>query len=181
MDENANRFAEYTRPVAKKGKNRRRRRLLLLGYIVFALFYCLLFTVPVKIPQVIAVLPLFLWILIFYTQRLVSYEIQVSVSGGVLAFAKLWGKKRKECARISLKSILSVERIEKGTLPPLTKGQTVYDFRADGDAEANYLARCRDESGEALYLFEASPQLLSSIRYFNKQAFSAAKDGEKQE
>ena len=170
MDETSNRFAEYTRPVAKKGKNKRLRLLLLLGYIVFALLYCLLFTVPIKIPQVIAVLPIFLWIMIFYTQRLVNYEIQTSVSEGHLAFARIWNKKRKEKARVALKAIRKVYKLEGGAMPESKDGQC-FDFRADADAEDAYAALCEAEGGKVLYLFQATPQLLSSIRYFNKQAF----------
>ncbi len=180
MDESANRFAEYTRPVAKKGKNRRLRHLLLLGYIVFALLYCLLFTVPIKIPQVIAVLPIFLWILIFYTQRLVNYEIQVSVSGGFLAFAHIWNKKRTERQRIALKSIREISKLEKGAAPQKT-GFRIFDFRADADAEDAYSAICETENGEAIFYFQATPQLLASIRYFNKQAFAAMINNEQSE
>ena len=173
MDESSHRFAEYTRPIAKKGQNRRLRRLLILIYIVFALFYCLLFTIPVKIPQVIALLPLFLWILIFYTQRLVNYEIQVSVTEGALVFSRVWNQKRDEKQRVPLKSILSVCKIEKGASLK-QNGLRAYDFRADADAEDCYLATVKTEEGEALYFFQATEQLLASIRYYNKQAFHTA-------
>ena len=90
-EENAFRFAEFAHPVAVKGKVRRNRILLLTVLALASLAYVLLTTVAIKLPQLIALLPLFIWIVLMFTWRYVSYECATRVEDGTLSFARLFG------------------------------------------------------------------------------------------
>ena len=76
-------YSEYV--VAKKaeGKNLLLRILLITLYMLFALSYFLFFTVVLPIVMLIALLPLFVWMLVFFTWRYASVEIEYQMNSGI--------------------------------------------------------------------------------------------------
>lgn len=170
MDENATRSAEYARPVAKKGKNLRLRLLLILCYLLFAAAFCVAFTVLIMIPQVIAVLPVFLWILIFYTWRSVSYEMLVRVESGKLLFGKARGKKVAELLSVRVEELLLCAPYTdeyKGKAEEFSP-YTLLDYRADPAGEQVAFAVIPKDGKRLLVLFQASSSVITELRYYNK-------------
>ena len=161
-------FAEYARPVTKKGKYGRYRLLLVLAYVAFALTYAGFF-VAVKIPQTIAVLPVFVWILVFFTWGLVSFEYRVKVDSGVLSFGKLRGKKEKVLLDVRVKELLAVEVNTTENLRAYTPSQ-ILDVRSDPYAEGGYLAVLTKKGETVAVLFEGTERVIAALRYYNKEA-----------
>ena len=168
-EENSFLFAEYAKPVAKRGKNRRMRTLLIFCYILFAASYSAFFA-SVKIPQVIAVLPVFIWMLVFFTWGTVSYECCVRVASGKVTLLKLRGKKQKAIFAFDAKDILYAlpyneagrERIAKEHL-----SQTV-DLRADASCDG-YAAVIKNGDGTSLIRFECTTAVAKAMHYYNKE------------
>ena len=167
-EENSFLFAEYARPVTKKGKYRKYRLLLVLAYVVFAFAYAGFF-VSVNIPQVIAVLPLFVWMLVFFTWGLVSFEYRVKVDTGVLSFGKLRDKKEKVLLTVKVKELATVEAYTPEALRAHSPDKTL-DVRSDPYAAGGYFAVFGEGETTVAVLFEASEHLLSALRYYNKEA-----------
>lgn len=166
--ENSFLFAEYARPVTRKGKYGKYRLLLVLSYVLFAALY-IGFFVAVKIPQVIAVLPAFVWILVFFTWGLVSFEYRVKVDTGVLSFGKLREKKEKVLLFVAVKELITVEAYTTDAIKAYRPDKTL-DVRSDSYAKEAYFAVFKKGNGTVAVLFEASDHLLAALRYYNKEA-----------
>lgn len=168
-EENSFLFAEYAKPVSRHGKNKRIRTLLVFCYIIFAAAYTLLF-VSIHVPQVIAILPLFLWMLVFFTWGIVNYECCIRVASGKVTLLKLRGKKEKEILSFDAKALLYAlpyneagkERIAKETIM-----QTV-DLRADPTKDG-YAAVLSSNERLTLLRFECTVAVANAMRYYNKE------------
>ena len=163
-EENDFRFTEFAKPVAKHGKNRLYRTLLILLYAVAGVAYAVT-AIAIHIPHLIAILPLLLWVLIFFTWRLVSYECCVRVASGKIAFLKLRGKKEKEIVAFALKEI--VRACPYGQMEGVSAKVRVRDLRADTREEGYALLR-KSASGEELIRFETTVAVASAMHYYNK-------------
>lgn len=168
-EENSFLFAEYAKPVAKHGKNGRMRLFLILCYILFALAYTLLF-ISINIPHVIAILPLFVWMLVYFTWGSVSYECCVRVASGKVSLLKLRGKKEKEILSFEARALryaLPYTQEAKARIAKETVTQTK-DFRADPKKEG-YAAILPLENGSALLRFECTLPVAKAMHYYNKE------------
>ena len=73
MNESIN-HVEYVVEQKPEGKNLTLRILLIAGYILFGLAYFIFFTVKLKIVMLISLLPVFIWMLVFFTWRFAAVE-----------------------------------------------------------------------------------------------------------
>lgn len=167
-EENSFQFAEYAKPVTKHGKNGRMRLFLVLCYVLFAVTYVLLF-IGINIPHVIAVLPIFIWMLVYFTWGTVSYECCVRVASGKVSFLKLRGKKEKEILSFDAKALryalpYTQEAKERIARESITHTE---DFRADPKKDG-YAAILPTESGTALLRFECTITVAKAMHYYNK-------------
>ena len=170
MTENDFNFAEFARPIAPKGKNKKARSLLILLYVCFALFYIALFTAVIMIPQLIAILPLLLWMLVFFTWGKVSYECAVRVSAGTVTLLRLRGKKEECLISFTAKDAEVIapyaeKYVENGIL---TEAPVWIDHRSDADAIECYYAVIAHEGKKATVLFDASDKIIRALYYYNK-------------
>ena len=162
-------FAEYAKPVAKRGKNKSMRILLILCYILFAGGYAAFFA-AITVPQVIALLPVFVWMLVYFTWEIVNYECCVRVESGKVVFLKLKGKKEKEFYSFHARDILFAcpyneagkEKIAEAAVPK------TMDFRAD-PKQAGYAAVLSGANGTTLIRFECTVAVANAMRYYNKE------------
>lgn len=76
-------YAEYTYEKKSEGKTKTGRRLMLLLYILFAVAY---FTVccVTKLFVLIAIEPILVWMLVFFTWKYVSYDCYFVFNTGIL-------------------------------------------------------------------------------------------------
>ena len=167
-EENSFLFAEYARPVTKKGKYGKYRLLLVLAYVLFATLYAGFF-IAIKIPQVIAVLPIFVWIFVFFTWGFVNFEYYVKVDTGTLSFGKLRDKKEKLLLAVKVKELVTVEVYAPDALKAYSPQKTI-DVRSDPYAKGSYFAVLEKDERTVAVLFEASDHLLAALRYYNKEA-----------
>ena len=157
-------FAEYAKPIAKNGKNRRHRLLLICLYILVAGGY-IGGAIAITIPHLIAMLPLLLWILIYFTWRAVSYECCVRVASGKIAFLRLQGKRESPLLSLETKDILFARSFDKEDIRD--KSVKLYDFRAD-EKEPGYLLLFENASEKAFVRFECTVAIATAMRYYNK-------------
>ncbi len=166
--ENEFHFAEYAKPVAKKGKVLRLRRLLVLAYVSFALAFTLLF-VTVNMPQVIAIMPVFVWMLVFFTWKLVSYECCVRVSSSKVSLLKLRGKRETLLYSFDAHDIVFGLPYNEDCRAKLKEEKiaSVLDLRADPDEEG-FAVLVKERDASRLVVFECTAAVASAMRYYNK-------------
>ena len=162
MSEGIN-FAEYT--VAKKpeGKNKLARVMLVCAYVIFALAYASVF-IAVRIPQVIAVLPVFLWMAVFFTWKYVSFDYEYRVEAGYMTVSKTVGKKKKELARICVREAIDIRPLRSGV-----QGCHVCDYRgSEKSSDGYYIVYEKDGVRECVY-FEATTALVKVLHRLNEK------------
>ncbi|MBQ2719204.1 MAG: hypothetical protein IJF73_03965 [Clostridia bacterium] len=166
MDEYSFNSASYGVKTHAEGKILLLRVLLILGYVLFSAGYCTVFLVPVKMPALIAILPIFLLVLIPSTWRLVSFDYEYVVEHGELAVEKLYSTKKR-------RRILAVRLREAVRVVPLTpdvslSGLTVHDCRGTKKSPDSYLVEYRAEDGKpSVLLFEGTTKLVKMIAKYN--------------
>ncbi|MBQ8748026.1 MAG: hypothetical protein IJZ08_09215 [Clostridia bacterium] len=165
--EYANNYTEYTVAQKAEGKNLTNRLLLILLYTVYSVVFAVFFLAgPVKIPMLVALLPVTLWIIIFFTWRFVSVEHEYMLASGVMTFVDIYGgRKRKALFACPVK-----EMREIAPLRPTTQlnAKTVIDMRGSVKSADSYYFIINDRDGEsAAVLFEATSKAVQIMKYYN--------------
>lgn len=166
-EENSFRFAEYARPVTKEGKNLRRRVLLVTLYICAAAAYAAV-AIAVTIPHLIAILPLLLWMLVYFTWGSVSYECCVRVASGEVQFLRLRGKREELLLSLPVKALLWARPNDGRAANRVAVRHIVRDLRADTRA-GGYAALLKRDGETVLLLFDCTVAVASALHYYNKE------------
>lgn len=151
------RYAEYTVHRKAQGRFFALRLALLAGYGLFGLGYCVLFFAVLPIPQVVAVLPVLEWILIYFTWGVTSYDLSVCLQDGELRVTVLAGKRRKtvECCR-------ATALVAAGPCPAELPAGT-RDWRGDRHSPDGWLFTLPQGS----FAVEVTAKLVQAVAYYN--------------
>lgn len=164
-------YAEYTVTKKAEGKNLLLRIMLITLYVSFALGYFVFFTAVIPIVMMIALLPLFVWMLVFFTWRYAALEIEYQIHSGTVTFYHIYGgrsrRKRFEC---KTKDLITVAPMDRAHEKDFTRAAPIHDFRgAKNTPDAYYLTF--NKGGKICgVFFEATAKTVKSFRYFNSAA-----------
>jgi hypothetical protein len=146
--------------------------LLLTCYVVFSLAYVLAFVATM--PQLIAMLPFLLSIIVLCTWRYVNVTFEYIIAVGEITFSRIFGnKKRKDILCLSVRELVEVspDMGEK-----LTGFDKVYDFRSECGAPDSYILIYKDEKEQrCLVYFEATKKALKLLQLYNPGAVKFGK------
>lgn len=178
MNESTN-FAEYTVQQKAEGKYLTRKLLLIGFYVLFSVGYFLFFTVgPVKIVMLIALLPVFLWIIIHFTWRYGSVEHEYTIVSGTMTLTEVFGNRSRKVifeAKIKDMSVIAPWNEEARSKLPAGVIKT-YDMLSTKSSPDAYYAICSVEGGQKiLVLFEAIEKALKIMRFYNASAVVVTK------
>ncbi len=160
--------AEFAKPVENKGKYRKKRFLFLGLYVAFAALYLYLFLVPVKMPALIAILPLFIYILYLATWRYCNFEWLIRVNVSKVSIIHLWNKREKEKLSFSAKSILSGLPDTEENFIKLSEGAQVIDFRTSPDEKEAYLVLYDEGQGKTLVRVSVCRSVVVALRRYSE-------------
>ena len=100
---------EYIVTEQKGRANRARRVLLILGYVLYILILLMLGVTIRLIVPFLCLMPLSLWILVFFTWRFTQTEYRISFQGGILTVTRFFGGRNpREVVKLSLKELCHV-------------------------------------------------------------------------
>ena len=158
-----NEFNTYEFVVAQKreGKVQLFRILAVVSYV---LFFC------VVAPWMVAVLPIFEWILIFFTWRYQSVEFEYSMTSGNITFSYIYGgRSRKTALETAIKRFQEVAPLDDAALSRLEARdiQKEYRFISSDDAPDIYYALLEEDGELSVVLFEATQKALGILRFYN--------------
>lgn len=165
--EYANNYTEYTVAQKAEGKNLTNRLLLILLYTVYSVAFAVFFLAgPVKIPMLVALLPVTLWIIIFFTWRFVSIEHEYMLASGVMTFVDICGgKQRKALFACPVKEMREIAPLRATTQLNV---KTTIDMRGSVKSTDSYYFIINDRDGEATaVLFEATSKAVQIMKYYN--------------
>ncbi|MBE6546033.1 MAG: hypothetical protein E7668_01160 [Ruminococcaceae bacterium] len=152
---------EYT--VTKEGKQRTRRRLLLiLLYIAWVVIFFTVGTLTRLMLPLLCFIPLSLWIIVFLTWRWTKEEIKLSFLGGTLTVTRMYdGKSPKKLAEVRIKDLELIAKDAEKRLADYPKDSVIYAVR-DDSAEGAYIAAW----GEQALVFETNEKALKILKYY---------------
>ena len=174
MNESTN-YTEYAVRQKAEGKYLARRVLLILLYVAFGLGYFGFFTIgPIRITPMIAILPIFEWMLIFFTWRYASVEHEYQMASGTITFTDVYGNrtrnKKLECTIKNMVKIAPATNEYKEDAAGADARHT-YDFRSSRNAPDAYFFTIRDKNDEkCVVYFEATAKALKIFRFYNPSA-----------
>lgn len=160
-------YSEYTVKRLHDKTLKRKKLLLVLIYIAFAAAFCTVFLVLVKMPPVIAALPLFLWILCFFTWKYTNIEYTYVTCKGELYIYRVNGYgKAKEVfrRRIADAEIIAPAGGEYGEKENGNFAQ-VLDYSSCMHSENLYFA----VYGDTKVYFNVSGVLLNAMKYYSSK------------
>ena len=167
----AEEFNTYEFVVAQKheGKVQLFRILAVVSYV---LFFCVVATALILLhfPWMVAVLPIFEWMLIFFTWRYRSVEFEYSMTSGNITFSYIYGgRSRKTALETAIKRFQEIAPLDDAALSRLEARdiQKEYRFISSDDAPDIYYALLEEDGELSVVLFEATQKALGILRFYN--------------
>lgn len=173
MDE----FQTYEFVVAKKktGHYAIKRALLFLAYVLYVAVLLLTGMLFELIVPLLALIPISLWIIVFFTWRYVSVEYEYSMVSGEITFSEIYGgRSRKTKMVFRLKDcamIAPADQKEWRERAELYGAARVYSaLSAEGAADAYFAAFENEDKEKCIVYFEATEKALKICRFYNPSA-----------
>lgn len=164
-------YAEYVVTKKAEGKNLCLRIALVTLYVLFALSYFVFFTVVLPIVMLIALLPLFVWMLVFFTWRYASVEIEYQIVSGTVTFYHIYGgRNRRRKFEYKIKDMLTVAPMDRTHENDYTRAALVRDFRGSKNTPDAYYFTYQKDGKNCAVFFEATSKTVKSFRYYNSAA-----------
>lgn len=166
-----NEFSTYEYVVAeKKGKKLAMKKFaLIVGYAVFVVAW-FVFGFATNLFPLLALIPITLWILVWFTWKYVNIEYEYSMTSGVATFSRIYGgRKRKQLIEFKLKDCTAIEPLDgaDAKIEAFAPEDAVVALSAADTPDA-YVALVTPEGGKrtAIY-FEATEKALKICRFYN--------------
>ncbi len=163
--------AEFSYEKKGEGKNKLYRILLICGYVLFVIAYFLACYLSKLIPA-FAVAPIFLWILIFFTWRLVSYDMYFEFQSGTLTLGKVRvrksGRKRTPLLSITVKNAKEIAPFDASV--SLDATEKLYDFSASPTSDKRIFIRFEKDGAPAVAIFEGTARLGKLLSSYSENA-----------
>lgn len=172
-----NEFSTYEFAVNQKieGKWRVARIGMIALYVCFALG-CLLTGISLNVLPPLALVPVFTWMLVFFTWRYVSVEYEYSITSGELTFSKIFGNRsRRTVLKLMLRDAVRIaplaneEEAKKATaFAPEREFSAISSLKAEDIYFI--LFEYGKEKHRAILYFEATQKALQICRFYNPSA-----------
>ena len=173
---------EYTVRQRIEGKWVVARVLMITLYVLFVVGW-LLFGILTGWVPLLALIPVTLWMLIFFTWRYVSVEYEYSITSGVLTFSKIYGgRSRKKVFEVALRDAVRIaplgeaEEYQRGeAYKPEISFTGVSTMSAPDVYYMLFEHTEKKQKRRAVYYFEATQKALHICRYYNATATVVSK------
>lgn len=150
-------------------------------YVVFVLFTFGL-GISFNILPPLALVPVFTWMLVFFTWRYVDVEYEYSITSGELTFSKIYGNRsRRTCLRVLLRDAVRIAPLgDEREAARATEYRPEREFSAISSLRAPDIYFILFEYGgkedgkqtkrRAIFYFEATQKALQICRFYNPSA-----------
>ena len=177
-----NEFSTYEFVVKQKteGKWILARVGMIALYVAFVLAWVV---IGIKgFAALLALVPVTLWILIFFTWRYVSVEYEYSITSGELRFSKIFGgRSRRTCLTLQLRNAVRIAPLENAeeakkaeAYAPEREFSAISSLRAPDIYfmlfEYEFKEHGKTKKRRAILYFEATAKALQICRFYNPSA-----------
>lgn len=162
---------EYACSQKAEGKWALYKLLLILLYVCYVVAFGVIIYITAFVP-VGALIPVTLWILVYFTYKYTSPDYKYTVEHGEMCFYKTVGKKEKKITSFPLKDALLIAPINeaKDKISELgcSKSYSAVPYAKCPDV---YAALYTDREGKrCVFYFRATREALKVMNHYNKEA-----------
>ncbi len=169
-------YAEFSVEKKKEGKYKQQRMLMLLAYVAFVIVFIAVCAISKFLLWFIALTPLFLWMLVYFTWPYVSLEYKYTVDHAEISVKTVYGDRYEE--------ILFEGKTKDFSLIAPYNGEYKNDALAFEKEGAEKVFACSSENADDIYFgchtdekgkktiifFEMTLQALGALKYYNSGA-----------
>ncbi|MBQ8496148.1 MAG: hypothetical protein IJ489_01670 [Clostridia bacterium] len=161
-------YAEFAIARKPDSKIKTQRLLFILLYAAFAIAYCFVFLVLTKLPMVIAIMPLFVLIMWFFTWKLTKIEYMYIVTQGHLHIYRYNGyNNAKEVLKVKVSETEGIYPVSDEEYAKYADAcEATLDYSIGVGSEDRYFAIFRIDGKKTAVYFTASAKLLNGLHYF---------------
>ena len=142
--------------------------LLLLFYLSFTVAY-FFFIVEIGFVPLGALIPLFLWIMIYFTWRYTSPDYKYTIDAGVLTFYVSYGKKTHEKFKLHIKDAIVIAPFGEISLYKSgVKIKKTYNALPSNNESDAYAIIFKKETKVYIFFFKATRDAIKALHYYNK-------------
>jgi hypothetical protein len=135
-------------------------------YVIYTLLYFLIIFVTRLIPLG-ALIPLTLWIIIYFTWKYTSPAYKYAINSGVLTFSVIYGKKEKKIFETRVSETLKIAKAE--SFDQAAKGyEKVYSAVPKKNENDTYGMLFKKNTKLYIFYFKATRDALKVLHYYNK-------------
>lgn len=166
-----NEFSTYEYVVEKKnkGSGKLKPALFVIGYAVLAAAFIIFAVVSTIGAPLVALAPVALWIVVFFTWRYTKVEYEYSITSGILTFSEIYGgRSRKTVTEFRLKDCTVIAPLSELNEHSDAVADVTYSALADKDSPAAYFAAFENDNGKkCIFFFQATEKALKICRFYN--------------
>ena len=162
--------AEFSYEKKGEGKNKLYRALLIIGYVLFVIgFFVACYVSHLYVAFAIA--PVFTWILVFFTWRLVSYDMYVEFQAATLTIGKVRVRKsgKRKVPYVSI-PVKSAEEIAPYDATVSLEGLKLYDFSESPTSDKRIFIRFEKNGERSIAIFEGTARLAKLLSSYSEKA-----------
>lgn len=162
-------YASFSYQKKNEGKVKLKRTLMVLAYILYLAVFFLACYVSKLIP-VFALAPLTLWIIIFFTWKLVSYDCYFEFKGGMLELGTVKVNKKGTRRQNPLTSIHVKEALSASLYDPksfdLSSVKKVYNLSESESSDKRIIIVFEEKGERCAAIFEGTAKVANLIASF---------------
>ncbi|MBO5206363.1 MAG: hypothetical protein J6C09_02140 [Clostridia bacterium] len=161
-------YAEYTYDKKNEGRIKKQRGLMLILYIAVAIIYFAVCCITKLLP-LIAIEPILIWILVFFTWKYVSYDCYFVFDAGMLELGTVKvtknGRRQSPRHKIHVKEALLAAPLV-GNEASLSEVQKVDDLGESETSENRILIIYNNEGVDTAVIFEGTAKIAKNLVSF---------------
>lgn len=160
-------FAEYVYDRKNEGKVKKIRTAAICGYVLFGAGAAAI--LASFFPWGIAILPIFIWMLVYFTWGFVSHDLYYEFNHGQMEFGAVRVTKNGRRRRPRLKLVVkeaSLAKVYKPGEDSLDGIEKVYDFSESQTSDKRIILFFNDGGKSAAVIFEGTARVAKLIASF---------------
>ena len=156
-------YAEFSYTRKSEGGYKTKRLLLIGAYVLFAAAFFVV-VIMTKLIPVFALCPIFLWMLIFFTWRYVSYDYYFEFREGHLQLGKIIGtkngRKKHPTVRVHIKEALYIAPYDdEMSRTKIIEAKRVYDYSESRSSDKRVLVLFKEGCDTVALIFECTAKM----------------------
>ena len=148
-----------------------KRIVLIVGYVAYVILALLFgFTTKIAVP-LLALVPVTLWMIIFFTWRYTDVDYEYSMTSGYLTFSVIYGSRsRKQFFETQIKAISLIAPYDDDYYETARRYAPEIEYFAlsSKNVPNAYFALFENENGKkSIFVFEANERSLAIFKFYN--------------